>query len=93
MKEKTPLGFLLVLSVLALGALAIYNAFNPRMSIRDVRNAREATDSSNNVKAQTLVDLLPLAPRVESEVWLNSPKLNWDDLRGKVVLVEFWTFG
>ena len=24
--------------------------------------------------------------------WLNSPPLNSDDLRGKVVLVEFWTY-
>ncbi len=33
------------------------------------------------------------APAIASEVWLNSEPLSAEDLRGKVVLVEFWTFG
>lgn len=24
--------------------------------------------------------------------WINSPPLNWDELKGKVVLVDFWTY-
>jgi cytochrome c biogenesis protein CcdA/thiol-disulfide isomerase/thioredoxin len=32
----------------------------------------------------------PLADAVE---WLNSPPLNTEALRGKVILVDFWTFG
>ncbi len=32
------------------------------------------------------------APEVTAEVWLNSEPLRGADLRGKVVLVEFWTF-
>ena len=27
------------------------------------------------------------------ETWLNSPPLSMADLRGKVVLIDFWTFG
>jgi thiol-disulfide isomerase/thioredoxin len=34
----------------------------------------------------------PMAPRIESDTWINSQPLNWDSLRGKVTLVEFWTF-
>ncbi|HEY3291613.1 MAG TPA: redoxin domain-containing protein [Anaerolineae bacterium] len=34
----------------------------------------------------------PLAPPISSTTWLNSPALNWDSLRGQVVMVEFWTF-
>jgi thiol-disulfide isomerase/thioredoxin len=33
------------------------------------------------------------APPISSDVWLNTPPLAWDDLRGRVVMVEFWTFG
>ena len=34
-----------------------------------------------------------LAPEIRSDVWLNSKPLTGEDLKGKVVLVEFWTFG
>ncbi len=34
------------------------------------------------------------APELESEVWLNTDQpLRLEDLRGKVVLLEMWTFG
>ena len=36
---------------------------------------------------------LPPAPEVRAEKWLNSEPLDIEGLRGKVVLVEFWTFG
>jgi hypothetical protein len=33
------------------------------------------------------------APELFNEVWLNSEPLKLADLRGQVVMVEFWTFG
>jgi thiol-disulfide isomerase/thioredoxin len=33
------------------------------------------------------------APEIVSPTWLNSEPLQLDQLRGKVVMVEFWTFG
>jgi thiol-disulfide isomerase/thioredoxin len=33
------------------------------------------------------------APDFRNDVWINSEPLRLADLRGKVVLVEFWTFG
>ena len=33
------------------------------------------------------------APDISNETWLNSEPLRLADLRGKVVMVEFWTFG
>jgi hypothetical protein len=33
------------------------------------------------------------APEVAGERWINSPPLTTPGLRGRVVLVEFWTFG
>ncbi len=33
------------------------------------------------------------APDIANDTWLNSAPLHLSDLRGKVVMVEFWTFG
>jgi len=33
------------------------------------------------------------APEIAGESWINSPPLSTAGLRGRVVLVEFWTFG
>ncbi|MGH8598593.1 MAG: redoxin family protein [Gammaproteobacteria bacterium] len=40
-------------------------------------------------------DQAPAAPAFSETApdrWLNGPPLNWDALRGRVVLVDFWTF-
>jgi len=39
------------------------------------------------------LDSQGVAPEIENEVWLNSEPLSLVELRGKVVLVDFWTFG
>jgi thiol-disulfide isomerase/thioredoxin len=33
------------------------------------------------------------APEIISSTWINSEPVKMEDLRGKVVMVEFWTFG
>ena len=33
------------------------------------------------------------APPIRSKTWLNADPIEWSSLRGKVVLVEMWTFG
>jgi thiol-disulfide isomerase/thioredoxin len=33
------------------------------------------------------------APEISNETWLNSAPLHFSDLKGNVVMVEFWTFG
>ena len=45
---------------------------------------------------QQLLASLPnrgAAPELFNEIWLNSPPLKLAELRGKVVLIKFWTFG
>lgn len=35
----------------------------------------------------------PALTHTEAGAWINSPPLTWKDLRGHVVLLDFWTFG
>ena len=39
------------------------------------------------------IDVGGAAPEITAERWINSKGLTLKELRGKVVLVEFWTFG
>ena len=53
----------------------------------------EALPTHTRATTSILPDLGP-APDITNQVWLNSDKpLTLADLQGKVVLVEFWTFG
>lgn len=50
----------------------------------------EETQPEEN--ADWLPELGPAA-EIDNDVWINSPPLTMAELKGKVVLVEFWTFG
>ena len=51
------------------------------------------TDSSQEA-AQIVLDDLCRAPELHNETWLNTDQpLRLADLRGKVVLLDMWTFG
>lgn len=54
---------------------------------------REAESPSTAATAPVLEDYGP-APELQNEVWLNTDQpLRLSDLRGRVVLLEMWTFG
>lgn len=48
---------------------------------------------SNSLVARQPEQLSGQAPSISTETWLNSKGLTLSDLKGKVVMVEFWTFG
>ena len=54
------------------------------------------TPSPTNTPKVEKVYVLPdlgKAPDITNETWINADPHTLEDLRGKVVLVEFWTFG
>ena len=48
------------------------------------------SDISNNTDLNVLADSVPSV--VSAKGWINSPPLGPADLRGKVVLYDFWTY-
>jgi hypothetical protein len=53
----------------------------------------EPTPDKAEIPSPELPDLGP-APELENEVWLNTEMpLRLSELRGQVVLLDFWTFG
>jgi thiol-disulfide isomerase/thioredoxin len=54
--------------------------------------AKEVTSVPHSVPATLRLDVEGDMPSFDSNQWLNSRPLTKADLRGKVVLVEFWTY-
>ncbi|HET6956369.1 MAG TPA: cytochrome c biogenesis protein DipZ [Vicinamibacterales bacterium] len=78
-------GFLTRVSLSGTSALEqrLLNALHP---------ASSATAPPSAVTTEVLADEGILPPLAGSVEWLNSPPLTTDSLRGKVVLVDFWTY-
>ncbi len=77
------LGAIIILSVLYMMFFA--------NSISTV-NAKENTYTSNTSLQDGISNPYP-APALEGiDAWINSPPLNLNDLKGKVVLIDFWTY-
>ncbi len=47
----------------------------------------------NSRAGQPIVGPATPAPEIQSSVWINGGPTSLAALRGKVVLVEFWTYG
>jgi thiol-disulfide isomerase/thioredoxin len=87
-----------LMAVMALGAVAIGRFPRPRRI-----STMPKTDSSGIDRVLSLTDIkedslisgrkAPAAPAFAEGTWINSETLTVEKLRGRVVLVEFWTFG
>src|SRR5882672_4054057 len=86
-------GFLLTASIVLVtvgyakgwGPLGVLNVGIPRLIRRD--NPLAASDKL------AAVNTSPVAPELASGTWINSEALTLKGLRGRVVLIDFWTFG
>ena len=49
--------------------------------------------SAPPIRAQTGPRIGQPAPEITGGPWINSPPLSMEKLRGRVVFIEFWTYG
>jgi thiol-disulfide isomerase/thioredoxin len=89
-------GLILALALLCTGCAAPAGMQPSGAAIqKPVEEMTTAAPSSmaTGMRASKLADL-GVAPELENSVWINTPRpLRLKDLRGKVVLLEMWTFG
>jgi hypothetical protein len=81
---------------LTLAACSVWSGAEPELvdtSGSTVSTRPEVNPTSTPIPLSALPDLGP-APEIENSVWLNSDQpLRLADMAGKVVLLEFWTYG
>jgi thiol-disulfide isomerase/thioredoxin len=84
----------LVVVSLAIVALAQYQKTVPPAIARGIALATDA-NSVAALEVDTLIaaNKAPASPAFVDGNWINSEPLTLEKLRGRVVLVEFWTFG
>ena len=93
------LGYLALVMVLAVSACTLPSAdLHEPAALATVQSVSEETERDGESSGEQSGLLAKLksrgaAPELLNQVWLNSEPLKLADLRGKVVMVEFWTFG
>ncbi len=85
----------LVVASLAIVAIAKYQRVVQPAITRALSAATDANGGLANIEADMLITAAKAhpAPEFAKGNWINSDALTLDRLRGRVVVVEFWTFG
>jgi thiol-disulfide isomerase/thioredoxin len=85
----------LVVVSLAIVAIAKYKRTVAPAIARGLAAASETTSGVSGLEVDTLIAATkaPAAPEFAKGNWINSDPLTLEKLHGRVVLVEFWTFG
>lgn len=91
-RQNIIFGSLLVILVVALVAAGYATGRGPLGVISN--GISRLTSGGSIIPSQTLVseNKAPLAPEISSGEWINSEPLTLQRLRGRVVVIEFWTF-
>ena len=85
----------LVVASLAIVAIAKYQRVVPPAITHALSAATDSNGGLADVEADMLIAAAKAgaAPEFDNGNWINSDSLSLDKLRGRVVVVEFWTFG
>jgi thiol-disulfide isomerase/thioredoxin len=85
----------IVVASLAIVAIAKYQRVVQPAIARGLATAANSVEGPMDLEADTLIPAAKaaIAPEFANGNWINSAPLTRDKLRGRVVLVEFWTFG
>lgn len=65
----------------------------PGKTVPEAQAVTNPGPTAEQEKLLTSLTPLGVPPELNNEIWLNSEPLKLADLHGKVVIVEFWTFG
>ena len=86
-----------LIAIMALGTVAIGRYRRPRRKSAELFNHSSTANtpiSLGDIKTDMLIPTgsAPVAPAFAEGRWINSEPLTIEKLRGRMVLVEFWTF-
>ena len=91
-RQSIIFGSLLMIGLIAITATGYVNGWGPletvRMAILRLTSGGQMV-SSRSITEETKA---PAAPDISDGLWINSEPLTLKSLRGRVVLIEFWTF-
>lgn len=89
MKQTLALALVFIAILAALGA---WYSFTTASNVA-MNNSPDSQQGGSVVQViEKIMPQAPIAPEIASATWLNSKPLASQDLRGHVVVVEFWTF-
>ena len=96
MIKRISITIIIAIVVVGLAIVAI-GSRRRTVGLAIARGLAAATDTGDlsNLEADTMIAATkaPAAPEFAKGDWINSDPLTLNKLRGRVVLVEFWTFG
>ena len=80
---------LLLIAAFLISARKVLTNYNPIFGVSD---AKEATVVDGDDKDEHPGIKAPEFTTTDAKYWINSKPLKWEDLKGKVVFLDVWTY-
>jgi thiol-disulfide isomerase/thioredoxin len=92
MQKRLPHMFLICLGMTLFAACAMADSTPSSATARAIGDDGGMITKITPALVKVDKSQFKLAKEISSPTWINSEKINWSDLRGKVIVVDFWTF-